>query len=510
MRPQVPTINEKKLLDKQNSNKYITLINRKIDQRYAEETTDNLSCTQYDKTNENKLFMARQKRERARKNHLQLLQKQKELEERKKRLDNLKETTKKLAQASLKKKHLSPKFKSTQPEKNINEFSPKENIKDNSQRKIIKPETLFSKFEHFKNIKELINEKSFSSSNINFKKCDLINEKQNSERRIHAAKIIQQFYRKYKMIKQKNYDKTACNCIPNINVDLLDTNTAILNSNSSCCSMKDLNNNNNSSTIIEKPIITNNSLNSLHYTKYNHTIEHTNNSKYLSNKLKSSPMKFISILKCKQRLSKINRKTDFCDLGKNNYLVPTSNKPFSDDNDFKPRENTTRIQFSNTNPTYISKDSQYLEQYNKNQILNFDSSSNKEDVSSKYNYVFNSSKIVCDIKSTETNQNTSKFTLNDQFTTIKPSIIKSKFHGDLDNINCEIFIKKQYSNDYQYDQNLLINEKNNPMEDILSSEPLIKFYNELKAELEVFNNLNNYLANIENLTDRNLSKLEGD
>ncbi|XP_050529378.1 putative uncharacterized protein DDB_G0293878 isoform X3 [Daktulosphaira vitifoliae] len=457
MRPQVPTINEKKLLDKQNSNKYITLINRKIDQRYAEETTDNLSCTQYDKTNENKLFMARQKRERARKNHLQLLQKQKELEERKKRLDNLKETTKKLAQASLKKKHLSPKFKSTQPEKNINEFSPKENIK---------------------------------------------------ERRIHAAKIIQQFYRKYKMIKQKNYDKTACNCIPNINVDLLDTNTAILNSNSSCCSMKDLNNNNNSSTIIEKPIITNNSLNSLHYTKYNHTIEHTNNSKYLSNKLKSSPMKFISILKCKQRLSKINRKTDFCDLGKNNYLVPTSNKPFSDDNDFKPRENTTRIQFSNTNPTYISKDSQYLEQYNKNQILNFDSSSNKEDVSSKYNYVFNSSKIVCDIKSTETNQNTSKFTLNDQFTTIKPSIIKSKFHGDLDNINCEIFIKKQYSNDYQYDQNLLINEKNNPMEDILSSEPLIKFYNELKAELEVFNNLNNYLANIENLTDRNLSKLE--
>ncbi|XP_050538333.1 putative uncharacterized protein DDB_G0282133 isoform X2 [Daktulosphaira vitifoliae] len=332
--------------------------------------------------------MEKQKSERAKKNKLQLLQKKKELEERKRRLDNLKDTTKKLAQASLKKKLINPKYISIQPEKNINQSFPMKNMNDYLQHEIIEPESHFSNIEHFKNLEELLNDKSFTISNKNFRKCHLVYEKQNSERRICAAKIIQQFYRKYKMKKHEIYKRTACNYISNF--DLLDSNSMILNSNASCCSMKDL---------------------------------------------------------------------------------------------------------------------------HQNQIFNLDSTSNKEEnvLSDNNKSVFKCSEKVynLNIKSTETHQNKIDFIPDHQSTIKKPTIIKSKFHRDLDNINCKNFSRKEYSNDYQNDQNFLVNEINHSMEGNLPSEPLIKFHNELKAELKVLNNLNNYLYNIEHLADNNLSKLEG-
>lgn len=117
-----------------------------------------------------------------------------------------------------------------------------------------------------------------------------------TEKRIDATKTIQRFYRKYKIRKQKTAKIS--------NFDILDTNTKVLNSNSSY-SVKDLPTYIDHSTNTENPMITSNGVNSIFNTKYNLTMEHTYNSKFVSNKLKSFPMTFMSVLRYKQHTRKM-------------------------------------------------------------------------------------------------------------------------------------------------------------------------------------------------------------
>ncbi|XP_050434945.1 uncharacterized protein LOC126842108 isoform X1 [Adelges cooleyi] len=560
-RPQVPTVNEIVFLNKQNTKptECVTLKAKEVSQRIVIESPVNQKARGDAKAIETKLFIEKQKKERAKKIQLDLLEKQKEIEERKTRLQQLHITTKMLAKASVK-----PKVADDQQDKCITRnrtpirvsspqkpeldqtWSPPKNIscaqksvktiqnaigksplkseskkmdflmtknaetlQSNShkitnrsclqkyknypvQRDVTKPEVLFSKLKYFENIDELINENTFVIPQMDLSETSIAEEKQNSERRIQAARIIQKCFRKY------NERKKNLNFYTNKS-DFHINSADILKLNPSTVSFVGSARNPNESVRLDEPLNlkanTSDTLSRKVCEGFTQTdVVSDKIFKFVSSKQQPPPMNFISVLKCKLRLKQIEQ----------SQLDPVIHSL----NEDKHIPTYTHNQTNNVESEYAVKanSSDHSDiPCDEDVDIKRCSSRNKD-----RNYLEKCKSIICDPdKKLEVkislnkikNKEKENLEQNHQSTKNIATITNEDIKHILEGFNFDFLNKNECSTKTDY--NSCVNLKSNQNQstpDNYSWRPFNDIHDEFQAELDTLNNLNESLCNIENMS----------